>query len=61
MPFDEKVRKKVLLWCDRHCCLCRKPCGINIEVHHLTDIIQYNYAEHEVGLDKRDVPYFMTN
>jgi hypothetical protein len=35
MPFDEKVRKKVLLWCDRHCCLCRKPCGINIEVHHL--------------------------
>jgi len=25
----------VLLWCDRHCCLCKKACGVNIEVHHL--------------------------
>lgn len=30
-----RVRKKVLLWCDRHCCLCKKQCGINIEVHHI--------------------------
>jgi HNH endonuclease len=35
MPFDVKTRTKVLLWCDRHCCLCKKPCGINIEVHHV--------------------------
>lgn len=35
MPFSEKLRIKVLLWCDRHCCLCKKACGINIEVHHL--------------------------
>lgn len=35
MPFDQDVRTKVLLWCDRHCCLCKKPCGVNIEVHHL--------------------------
>jgi hypothetical protein len=35
MPFDEKVRTKTLLWCDRHCCLCKKACGANIEVHHL--------------------------
>lgn len=35
MPFSEDVRNKVLLWSDRYCCLCKKPCGINIEVHHL--------------------------
>ena len=35
MPFDQKVRTKALLWSDRHCCLCKKACGINIEVHHL--------------------------
>lgn len=35
MPFDEKLRNKLLLWCDRHCCLCKKACGINIEVHHI--------------------------
>ena len=35
MPFDEKIRNRVLLWCDRHCCLCKKACGINIEVHHI--------------------------
>jgi hypothetical protein len=35
MPFDENTRTRVLLWCDRHCCLCKKACGVNIEVHHL--------------------------
>lgn len=35
MPFKDDIKKRVLLWCDRHCCLCKKPCGINIEVHHI--------------------------
>ena len=35
MGFSQDVRKKVLLWCDRHCCLCKKQCGTNIEVHHI--------------------------
>jgi hypothetical protein len=35
MPFSPEVRTRALLWCDRHCCLCKKACGINIEVHHL--------------------------
>lgn len=35
MAFPEKVRTKVLLWCDRHCCWCKKACGVNIEVHHI--------------------------
>ncbi|OGD57042.1 hypothetical protein A2V71_00315 [Candidatus Berkelbacteria bacterium RBG_13_40_8] len=30
---DEKIKR--LLWCDRHCCLCRKSCGIDIEFAHL--------------------------
>jgi hypothetical protein len=35
MSFSTAVRMKVLLWCDRHCCVCKKACGINIEVHHI--------------------------
>ncbi len=35
MAFDQKLRTTVLLWCDRHCCLCKKACGVNIEVHHI--------------------------
>jgi len=35
MPFDDDIKRKVLLWCDRHCCLCKKACGTNIEVHHI--------------------------
>ncbi|MEK7270272.1 MAG: HNH endonuclease [Planctomycetota bacterium] len=35
MPFDPEIRTKALLWSDRHCCLCKKACGINIEVHHI--------------------------
>jgi hypothetical protein len=35
MPFEQQTRTKILLWCDRHCCLCKKACGVNIEVHHL--------------------------
>ena len=35
MPFGQALRTKILLWCDRHCCLCKRACGINIEVHHI--------------------------
>lgn len=35
MGFSKKVRNKVLLWSDRHCCICKKNCGTNIEVHHI--------------------------
>lgn len=30
---EDKIRR--LLWCDRHCCLCGKSCGIDIEFAHL--------------------------
>jgi len=35
MPFPASVRDKLLLWCDRHCCLCKKACDVFIEVHHI--------------------------
>ena len=33
--FREEDKIKILLWCDRHCCLCDKRCGTNIEIHHI--------------------------
>jgi len=34
-PFDESDKIKVLLWSERHCCLCDKQCDTNIEIHHI--------------------------
>lgn len=31
----EKVKIDVLLKCKRHCCMCQKFCGTDIEVHHI--------------------------
>jgi len=33
--FKAEDKKKMLLWCDRHCCLCGKQCGGNIEINHI--------------------------
>jgi hypothetical protein len=33
--FPQSVREKLLLWCDRHCCLCKKKCDVFIEIHHI--------------------------
>lgn len=33
--FKEKDKIKILLWCDRHCCLCGKACGSDIEIAHI--------------------------
>jgi hypothetical protein len=33
--FKEKIKIKCLLWCDRHCCLCKKNCGTDIELAHI--------------------------
>lgn len=35
--FSESDKNKMLLWCDRHCCLCGKECGIDIEIAHIID------------------------
>jgi hypothetical protein len=33
--FKEEDKVKCLLWCNRHCCLCGKECGTNIEIAHI--------------------------
>ena len=33
--FSEDIKVKTLLWSYRHCCLCEKPCGPDIEVAHI--------------------------
>ncbi|MBM4273323.1 MAG: HNH endonuclease [Deltaproteobacteria bacterium] len=33
--FSEEDKIKCLLWCNRHCCLCGKACGTNIEIAHI--------------------------
>lgn len=33
--FSEDVKVKSLLWSDRHCCLCGKQCGTDIEIAHI--------------------------
>jgi hypothetical protein len=33
--FQEADKIKLLLWCDRHCCLCGKACGTDIEIAHI--------------------------
>ena len=34
-PFSDKDKIKMLLWGDRHCCLCGKTCDTNIVIHHI--------------------------
>lgn len=33
--FKEKDKVKILLWCGRHCSLCEKACGSDIEISHI--------------------------
>jgi HNH endonuclease len=35
--FSEADKIKCLLWSDRHCCLCGKACGVDIEVAHIDE------------------------
>jgi len=34
-PFKDEDKIKILLWCERHCCLCEKQCDTNIIIHHI--------------------------
>jgi len=37
MPFSREVKARMFARCMRHCCLCRKQCGTNIEAAHIID------------------------
>jgi hypothetical protein len=33
--FEQDAIIKLLLWCNRHCCVCAKQCGVGIEIAHI--------------------------
>jgi hypothetical protein len=35
MGFSKAIKSEILVLCARHCCVCHKPKGLNIEVHHI--------------------------
>lgn len=35
MAFNEEIKTKAMVACGRHCCICHKFCGNNMEVHHI--------------------------
>ncbi len=35
MGFSAEVRDKVLIACNRHCCICHKFCGTKMQLHHI--------------------------
>lgn len=35
MSFPDELKEKLLLWCDRRCCLCKKGSDLLIQVHHI--------------------------
>lgn len=40
MSFSQKIKDEIFVKCARHCCVCHKPKGLNIEVHHITPKMQ---------------------
>jgi len=52
-PFDELDRIRILLWSERHCCLCDKPCDTNIEIHH---IVQRGLEDKELSNIDNAIP-----
>jgi len=43
--FNIKDKIKCLQWCQRHCCLCEKNCGMDIEIAHIS-------ANKKIGVNK---------
>jgi len=33
--FSEEAKLKALMWSNRHCCICDKSCGLDIEIAHI--------------------------
>lgn len=36
--WPKQIKDKALVACARHCCVCHKFCGINIELHHIKPV-----------------------
>ncbi len=36
--FGDDIALRALLWCNRHCCVCGKQCGVGIELAHIDPV-----------------------
>jgi hypothetical protein len=50
MPFSPEVKTRMFARCMRHCCLCRKQCGTNIEAAHIIDEAAGGSNEEDNGI-----------
>jgi hypothetical protein len=50
MPFSPEVKAQMFARCMRHCCLCRKQCGTNIEAAHIVDEAAGGSNDEENGI-----------
>lgn len=50
MPFSPDVKQRMFLWCERHCCLCKKQCGLKIEAAHILDEAESHDNTEENGI-----------
>lgn len=50
MPFPPEVKCRMFVRCMRHCCLCRKQCGANIEAAHIVDEAAGGSNDEENGI-----------
>lgn len=48
LSFSEEDKIKCLLWCNRHCCLCGKQCGNNIEIAHIIPKANRNIPQNKI-------------
>lgn len=50
MPFTPETKTRMFTRCMRHCCLCRKQCGTNIEAAHIIDEAAGGSNDEENGI-----------
>lgn len=50
MPFSREVKARMFARSMRHCCLCRKQCGTNIEAAHIIDESSGGSNDEENGI-----------
>ncbi len=50
MPFSKDTKSRMFIRCMRHCCLCRKQCGTNIEAAHIIDEADGGSNDEENGI-----------
>src|SRR6266540_6352907 len=50
MAFPDDVAERLLVACHRHCCICHKPTGTKMEIHHIVPRSQGGADTEENGI-----------